>query len=95
MADNVDNDACSYIGKSISTSSTSSRKQIDLTHTNHHHHQQSQQQHQHRQHVHQQCDDDDHINKPLSMSNDVSKLNVFYYHFVHQQSVGTRPINDP
>lgn len=73
MADSVDNDACSYIGKSISTNT----KQIDLAQTNHHHQQQQRQpsqqkQQQHRHHAHQQLDDDDHINKPISTSTDVS-----------------------
>lgn len=73
MADNVDNDVCSYIDKSNSTS-TSSLKQIDLTQTNHQQHQQ-----QHRHHVHhQQLDDEDHINNPISNSADVSKLNILY-----------------
>lgn len=82
MADNVDNDVCSYIGKSISTS-TSSLKQIDLTQTNHHHHQQQQPQQHHRHHVyhHQQLDDDGHINKPISISTDVSKMNISYFHY--------------
>lgn len=79
MADNVNNDVCSYNGKSISTS-TSSLKQIDPTQTNqqqqqnHHHHQHPK---QHRRNVHQQFDDEDH--KPISHSTDVSILNTFYF----------------
>lgn len=84
MADSVDNDVCSF-GNSISTSA-SGLKQIDLAQTNHHHHhqqqqkrqpsQQKQKQHKHRQHAHQQHDDDDRINKPISISTDVSRWNV-------------------
>lgn len=56
MADNVDDDVCSYIGKSNS-SSTNSLKQIDLTQSN-------QQQ--------QPLDDADHINNSISISTEVS-----------------------
>lgn len=66
MADNVDNDVCSYIGKSDSTS-TNSLKQIDLTQTNLHH--QLKQQHQHHHHA-QPLDDDDHINNTNAISAD-------------------------
>lgn len=56
MADNVDNDVCSYIGKSNSTS-TNNLKQIDLIQSN-----QQQQQH----HEQQPLDDADHINSTIS-----------------------------
>lgn len=66
MADNVDNDVCSYIGKSNS-SSTNSLKQIDLTQSN-----QQQQLNQQQQHLHQPLDDGDHINSTISISSEVS-----------------------
>lgn len=76
MADNVnDDDICSQIAKSNSTS-INSLKQIDLTQSNH------QQQHQHQQHPHQhQLNDADHINNIISISSEVSSFSNKNFYF--------------
>lgn len=63
MADNADDNVCSYIGKS-NTSSTNSLKQVDLTQSNHHHHHQPGKQ--------QRLDDAEHINNTISITSEVS-----------------------
>lgn len=79
MADNVDEDVCSYNGKSNS-SSANCLKQIDLIQSNqqqqHHHHEHSHHHphhHQHRHHKHQhQLEDAEHINNAISITSNVS-----------------------
>lgn len=80
MADNVDEDVCSYIGKSNS-SSVNSLKQIDLTQSNlqqqqqhHHSHHNHHHQHHHQQQQQQQqlLDDAERINNSISITSDVS-----------------------
>lgn len=87
MADNVDNDVCSYMGKSNSTS-TNSLKQIDLTQSNHHHQHRQSKQHQRRHHAsHQPLDDEDHINSTNSVSANVSEIEfavlIFFFLLPH------------
>lgn len=71
MADNVDDDICSYIGNSNSTSANS-LKHIDLTQSNHlHHHQHHHHRLQHHHHE-QQLSDAEHINNGIPISAEVS-----------------------
>lgn len=80
MADNVDDDICSYIGNSNSTS-TANLKQIDSIQSNHqqqqkHHHPNHHHQNHHHHHHQQQLSDTEHINNVISNSSEVSKYTL-------------------